>query len=365
MSGLLAVFSGCYLLVLRLLSSGFSRLVAQVLPRYEQVNHLKVTVLVPFRNEAEALPELISALRKQDYPADLLEIIFIDDHSEDNSVVLTRSSGFTTFNLPSGIAGKKRALDLGIQKTSGELILTTDADCRPGPCWVSSMVSAFQDDQVQMALGPVRLIPARFFSRMQAMEFGVLQAVTCVAAETGHPVMANGANLCYRRTAYENVGGYSDNFHIASGDDQFLLRKFVKLFPYGITYVTTGDATVSTPSTPDLKSFIRQRIRWASKWRDDLHWPGSLMAPAVVVIQMFTWLALPYAFWSGNWWLVLLWVARCLVNWSLIRACGRFFGFPVRLHEFLLLELIFPLYTLIIAIISAFWRGSWKGRPLV
>ena len=365
MTGLLAVISGCYVLVLRLLRSVFVRMVDDgPLPPVETF-HPTVTILVPFRNEAEALPELIDALRRLNYPRDLLEVMLIDDHSEDDSVALARSSGFRLVSLPEGCTGKKQALDFGIQLSKSELIITTDADCRPEPEWVRAMVSVFADEQVQMVLGPVRLQATTWFRRWQAMEFSVLQTVTAVTADSGFPVMANGANLAYRRSLYAAVGGYADNFHIASGDDHFLLRKVAEKFPDSFRYAATSAAMVTTFPADSFRAFISQRIRWASKWKEDWHLPGSLAAPAVVAFQFCSWLILPYALWTGAWWWSLLWVARCYADLGLIRSAGRFYLYPVRWLDFFLLELILPVYMLFTAFASMFWRGSWKGRPLI
>lgn len=364
MTGVLAVISGCYVLVLGFIKTVFSRMIEAVPYRSVDSVHPKVSILVPFRNEAAALPGLIDALRQLDYPSGSLEVLMIDDHSEDESAAMVRSSGFRLVRLPAGCEGKKRALDIGNQQATGELILTTDADCRPGPQWVQAVTGPFADDQVQMVLGPVRLQAESIFGRWQAMEFGVLQAVTAASVESGNPVMANGANLCYRRSAYTAVEGYADNFQIASGDDQFLLRKISVTFPGSVRYAAAAAAMVTTFPVRSVGTFISQRIRWASKWKRDLNGSGSWAAPAVVFFQFFSWLILPYALWSGEWWLILLWLARCLADFRLIRSASRFYRFPVRWMEFLALELILPVYIGFTALASMVWQPSWKGRKL-
>lgn len=365
MTGVLAVISGCYVLVLWFIKAVFSRMIEAVPYRPDDSVHPKVSILVPFRNEAAALPGLIDALHHLDYPSGSLEVLMVDDHSEDESAAIVRSSGFRLVSLPVGCEGKKRALDFGIQQATGELILATDADCRPGPQWVLAITGHFADDQVQMVLGPVRLQAHSWFGRWQAMEFGVLQAVTAASVELGSPVMANGANLCYRRSVYSAVGGYADNFHVASGDDQFLLQKISDTFPGSVRYAAAAEAMVTTFPTKSVGAFINQRIRWASKWKHDWHWPGSLAAPLVVFFQFFSWMLLPYAVVSGQWWLLLLWIARCLADFSLVRSAGRFYNCPVRITDFLALELILPVYMLITGLASMVWRGSWKGRELI
>ncbi|MDZ7635564.1 MAG: glycosyltransferase [Bacteroidales bacterium] len=106
----------------------------------------KVTVVVAARNEAGNIEPLLESLARQDYPHDLLEIIIVNDNSTDRTPIVV--SGFIERNrLESGLrmrliynpfSGKKRAIRYGIEKASGELILTTDADCTVGPGWVSA-----------------------------------------------------------------------------------------------------------------------------------------------------------------------------------------------------------------------------------
>ncbi len=110
-----------------------------------------VTVVVAARNEAGNIEPLLESLARQDYPHDLLEIIIVNDNSTDRTPIVV--SGFIERNrLQSGLrmrliynpfSGKKRAIRYGIEKASGELILTTDADCTVGPGWVSAHAGAF------------------------------------------------------------------------------------------------------------------------------------------------------------------------------------------------------------------------------
>ena len=77
--------------------------------------------------------------------------------------------------------------------------------------------------------------------------------------------MGNGANMAYSKSAFNEVGGFSGIDNIASGDDMLLVHKISQRYPGRIAYAFTNEAMVETDPEPDLKSFLRQRIRWASK----------------------------------------------------------------------------------------------------
>ena len=102
-----------------------------------------VSILIPFRNERKNLPYLLNDLLGQTYPADRMEVLCINDHSEDGSACLFDSLRRTSLklsclDLPEAKSGKKEALAYGMDQASGNWIIQLDADCRIGPGFVSS-----------------------------------------------------------------------------------------------------------------------------------------------------------------------------------------------------------------------------------
>ncbi|HEY4789172.1 MAG TPA: glycosyltransferase, partial [Bacteroidales bacterium] len=99
------------------------------------------SIIVPVRDEEENIKLLLDDLTSQNYPLEQFEIILVDDHSSDNSVQLAKeypASNLKIQTLPTDSNGKKAALRLGIQEAKGELIITTDADCRRGSGWLGT-----------------------------------------------------------------------------------------------------------------------------------------------------------------------------------------------------------------------------------
>ena len=117
-------------------------------------NSPTVSIVVAARNEEELLPVLLSSLSKQDYPKNKLEIIISDDRSTDKTWDCIKTfeekysfySGIKIKEIPKYVSPKKHALTQAILQSSGELILSTDADCIVPKTWVSSIVSCFESD---------------------------------------------------------------------------------------------------------------------------------------------------------------------------------------------------------------------------
>ncbi|MGD0582845.1 MAG: glycosyltransferase [Bacteroidales bacterium] len=232
----------------------------------EVIDRVKVSVVIACLNEEEYLPSLLNDLAAQDYPADLFEVIFVDDHSVDNtgSVASSFCNRGRFRVLRNSGTGKKSALRTGIMASDGDLILTTDADCRVSCRWVSAVASFYSSNRPDLLIGPVHLSEERgLFHRFQQLEFFSLQGITAATAGLSDPVMCNGANLAFTRDIYEK---HSGNLHdeIASGDDIFLLQS-IKSENSKILWLGDRDAVVKTRAAGSFRQFLDQRARWVSK----------------------------------------------------------------------------------------------------
>lgn len=235
---------------------------------------VKVSIIIPMRNEANHISTLLNDLSLQSYPNKLIEIILVDDHSTDDSVALARKFrqiDLQVLSLQDIFTGKKAALRTGIAAATGELILTTDADCRIGSNWISAMVSFYKQFKPVMILGPVlpltrktSSLPQKWVEEMGLLEFFSLQGSTAGAVSIGHPIMGNGANLAFPKSVFPEIEHiYHQN--IASGDDIFALLTLKKKYPGRIGYLKSMEAAVYTVLPNSLKSFFDQRGRWTEK----------------------------------------------------------------------------------------------------
>ncbi len=240
--------------------------------------NLKTTlsVIIPARNEENNILSLLTDLQNQNYPSGLFEVIIIDDHSTDQTYYkaekfIKDDNGIDIkiIRLESDTLSdtyKKNAITKGIEISKGELIVTTDADCRVQPDWLKTIAGFYEEKKYKMILGPVAYHnETTFFEKLQSLEFLSLIAVSAGASAIGKPIMSNGANLAYEKKAFKTAGGFTkDKF--SSGDDVFLMMKFRKIFgSRSIAFLKNNNSFVCTTAKKSLKEFVNQRIRWASK----------------------------------------------------------------------------------------------------
>jgi cellulose synthase/poly-beta-1,6-N-acetylglucosamine synthase-like glycosyltransferase len=232
----------------------------------------KVSVLVAARNEAACIAKTIDDLIAQNYDKSLTEIIIIDDHSTDRTADIVASyadRGVKLIKLNEDQAlnsYKKKAIQTAIGQASGDLIVTTDADCRVGPNWLSTVVRFYETHDYKMISSPVVYFEERnFFERVQTLEFLYLIGLGASTIGNQNPSTCNGANLCYERKAFYEVGGFKGIDDLASGDDELLLHKIAAHYDNKVGFLKNNDAIVYTQAKPNLKEFIQQRKHWASK----------------------------------------------------------------------------------------------------
>jgi cellulose synthase/poly-beta-1,6-N-acetylglucosamine synthase-like glycosyltransferase len=255
----------------------------------------KVSVIIPAHNEEKSLPHLLDCLSKQHYPEELTEFVFIDDRSEDKTGELIKSflkihknaSLIRINNTISAISPKKYAISKGIESSTGEIILTTDADTSPGPEWIDGMAKNFTDN-IGAVLGyaPYRTTPPYngFFHRLLALEYFSMGAVAASTAGMDTPSTCNGANFSYRKEIFNKIGGFGKTTKWLSGDDDLFLQRIKEKSNYKIRYSVSDGTAVFTDPPGNLKQFIRQRIRFASK---HLAYPARMLAVLSVIFAFY------------------------------------------------------------------------------
>ena len=337
-------------------------------PGSDSTQSLPVTLIIPFRNEAANAEKLISSL--SELSSSTIEILLVDDHSEDGSLVLFQSlvKGHKHIQvLQSPGVGKKAALDFAISTAKSELILTSDADCVFQSGWVDQMRAPFSDPEIQLVSGPVvsAASPKSLFASFQQLEWCSILLLTQFGFAQRNPLMCSGANLAFRKSAFEAVKGYEGNAHFLSGDDEFLLKKIVMRFgSKSSKYLPFSEALVTTSAQDSWRSLIRQRIRWAGKWKLHRDWLHSF---AAILAFLSQWV------WLGSWVVVCFFsypVALLLMVFSLkivaeklaLGKVAKHLGVKIAPWTFLFTSLAHPVYVVLVAIGS--WSGNvtWKGR---
>jgi cellulose synthase/poly-beta-1,6-N-acetylglucosamine synthase-like glycosyltransferase len=324
-----------------------------------------ITVLIPFRNERQNLDNILMSLQNQDYPKDHFEVLFINDHSEDGSRefldTAINQSQFRVVDLPVGVIGKKSATTMGVELAKYSSIVCSDGDCRLGPNWLKSYAGAFRDETVRMVVGPVRMGGLDLFSKIQSMEFAAMIAFGGVLIYRGLMGTCNGANMGFRKAAFQEVNGYVGNHDIPTGDDEFLLQKIHTRFKGGIKFIKSREVVVDTYPKSTLKAFVSQRIRWTSKWR----FHQSLRFKMLGVLTFFDFMSaialLILLLWFPIYSIGLLLLRWC-AEWFFLYGVCRFLDIELRVDRLMLLAFIYPFYAVFLGLASIFGHYSWKGR---
>ncbi len=366
---LLILFGGAYSVLIILFTIGWFRLKKGKLSNYTE----KVSVLIAVRNEAQSIGFLLDDLKNQSVSADEFEVLIIDDHSDDASATVI--SAFCNqfpelpFHLIKNIKkGKKEAIELGISRADGKIILCVDADCRLGSEWISSIRAAFENSEVQMISGPVIFFKENsVFKNIQSLEFLSLIASGAGAIGMKIPFMCNGANLAFRKTAFAEVNGYEGNAQFASGDDIFLLHKIKKHYgSKAICFLKDRNAIVETASSDTFKSFLQQRKRWASKSRAYKDVFTLFTSFTVAGFSLMLILLALFSFFDADFITVLLTgiCFKMIVDFTLLMAVAIFFRRKKLMGFYVLVQLIYPIYTALISLLAFFTKNEWKGRKI-
>jgi cellulose synthase/poly-beta-1,6-N-acetylglucosamine synthase-like glycosyltransferase len=328
----------------------------------------RISVIIPARNEEDNIGSLLEALEQQSYPRELFEVIVVDDHSTDQTAEVVKSFSFVKLislkedNINSY---KKKAIENGIIAASGELIVTTDADCMPTSRWLEALAAFREEKKSVFIAAPVVIgCNSSILQIFQALDFLVLQGITGASVHKHIHSMSNGANQAYDKKTFNDVNGFTGIDQIASGDDMLLAHKIAKLNPRGVYYLKSPDAIVSTQPMKTWKEFFNQRIRWASKAGkyDDKRIIAVLLL--VYLFNLVFLVLLIAGFWHHPYWYYLagLWMAKTFVELPFVYSISAFFGKTYMPKYLFFFQPLHILYTIVSGLLGQFGKYEWKGR---
>lgn len=333
----------------------------------------KVTVLIAARNEEESIHHTIEDILAQNYPKQLTEIIIVDDHSTDRTANIIKSyadRGVTLLQLNEDQplnSYKKKAISEAIALSTGDLMVATDADCRMGPSWLSSVVGYFEQEQPVMISSPVNYFEEHsLFEYMQTLEFSYLIGVGASFIGNGRASTCNGANLAYRKDVFYEVGGFKGIDDLASGDDELLLQKVAARFPGKVGFLKLNDAVVYTHAKANISEFLQQRRRWASK---STRYKDKNVVALAVGIWLFNISLLANAllgFYDAYYLklFVLQFSIKLLFEAIFLLPITRFFKRTNLLPLLFLLSLVHIIYLVYIGLLGNNRKYVWKGRTV-
>ncbi|MDP6455923.1 MAG: glycosyltransferase [Candidatus Marinimicrobia bacterium] len=334
-----------------------------------------LSIIVAARNEEQHIGQLLEHLQAQDYPNEKIEIVIVNDGSIDSTGEIIDQAVFTDSrirqlfvdNTPETWSPKKWALARGIQESSGELLLFTDADCVMSPGWARSISSLFTNENLGMAAGPASLVSNEIlWNRMLLMDSIGLDALAAGGLAQNLPLTLSGRNLAVRRSTYEHVGGYDEIESFFSGDDDLMMHK-ISSRGWHLAFATSKAAEVTSTPPPDWQSFIMQRLRFASKGASYFRLPfvNSNFKWALILIYLTNISVLAsqilfLATWQSGW--LLPWFIKMMGDGILISRYTALVERPFDAWFFFADELWHSLYVVILGTLGSFVPLSWKGR---
>ncbi len=309
-----------------------------------------VSVVIACSNEEKTLPILLNSIENQSYPHNLFEVIVVNDNSTDRTYEI--ADGYTgTINIKpihNKGNGKKTALRTGIDHASGNLIVTTDADCLMNEGWLRTVTAGFEKYRPDMLICPVKIQSGQgLFKKFQEIEFFSLQGITAGTAYSGKATMCNGANLSFTRKSYLN---HCDNLHdeIASGDDVFFLHSLKKEKGSVILWLESKEATVTTGPCASLIAYLKQRSRWISKgkaYNDCYTISLAIVTFVTIILQISLFIAalINPVFWYG---FLIFSLIKSVPDFLITRNRSLKQGKRQLMSWFPAAQLIYPLYVI-------------------
>jgi len=329
----------------------------------EGIDVSELIVIVPFRNEEKRIHRLLNSINElHSFPK---EFIFVNDHSEDATVALVEGLRpevpYRIVHLENGEEGKKTAIRKAIQDSSSTTILTIDADIELQPLYFAYLGHL---DKADMYILPAILKAEKPLEYLFEVDLLLVMAVNMGLAGWTRPILASGANLLFSRIAFEKHDRLASHAHMPSGDDIYLLRDFRK-GKASVRLMTDSRLAIYTETPKSWQEFIHQRLRWIAKTGD----VKDGLSTGLAILQAF----FTFVFVGIVTSLLISGETKSALMVFFVKtgidvlAFLPFFNRSKRLVSWLFIpfyEILFPIYTVIIAVMMYTFKPTWKGRKL-
>ena len=355
------ILVSCYFIISAVLIVG----VKKTFPRLNEEELPTVSILVAARNEENNILSCLESLDNLEYPENKLEIIIVDDASADNTLNIVSDfiHGKQKFrviylqpNEDAKLKGKVRAMAAGIKIATGEIILTTDADCVVNPIWAKTIASYYIEG-VGVVNGFTSQTASNVFSGMQAIDFIYLLFIASGTINLGKPVSCIGNNMSFRKKAYEETGGF-ENLPFSVTEDFLLLNSIQKLGKYRVIYPFNKDSLVISEPASSLKELFNQKKRWAVGGIDTPPLGLGLMLWSFLT-NLF--LLLTPFFFSAVW--LYLLIFKVSIDLFVLLPVHQRLGLQKNLKYFLVFEIYYIIYVLLLPFVVLFNKKvKWKDR---
>jgi cellulose synthase/poly-beta-1,6-N-acetylglucosamine synthase-like glycosyltransferase len=249
----------------------------------------EVSVIIPFKDEEGRIGPLLKSINDLSLKGLEVEFLFVDDHSNDNTINIIRTQLKKPFKIISSTGrGKKVAIRGGIKRAQNDSILTWDADITVPRNYFDELSHLTERD---MWILPVRLKSQSFVSKLGTVDYAWLQLLNFTFAIKKDPIVASGANLLFSKAKFLEVDGRRSDYDIVSGDDMFLMHTF-KNAGYTIGVTNNRSFEVTTESPDNFEDLIMQRKRWSGKMKHISSPLGKSAGLLVILLSLLNVLSL-------------------------------------------------------------------------
>ena len=330
---------------------------------------LKVSIIIPARDEEKTLPALFESLACQSYS--IFEIVLINDRSRDNTLEVMKKYQenypklvkiIDNKNISNGKNPKQTALTLAEEVAAGDVFLYTDADCHVPKDWVLNMLKPFGDDRVGLVFGTVTVNNGKtLLEKFQQYDHLLRYHYTVSCAGLNIPTGGFGNNLAVRRTALLEAGGFKELEYSVTEDAQ-LIAKIRNSRKWKIIAQTSSKSMVNTTPVKRWKELYDQELRWST---GAIHAPDiaakvgygyimyQLLSGVAVFIPAFFYPQLFPIFFTG-----IVSMLSVSITYGIHLKLERSFWLTLPL-SLLIAQFLFPVVTLIATFKpSIYWKGD-------
>jgi cellulose synthase/poly-beta-1,6-N-acetylglucosamine synthase-like glycosyltransferase len=324
-----------------------------------------ISIVVAARNEESNIINCLQSLDGLDYPDDRIEIVIVDDNSEDETYNLIDKfiDGKKKFivlktNEQIGeLKGKTNAIANALKQAKGEIILTTDADCRVSTTWARTLASYYVDGAVAMVCGYTNQNEKTNFEAMQSVDFIYVLGIGAGTMNLGFYLSCIGNNMSYRRSVYDEVGGY-ESIPFSITEDSMLLKVFADQKKYKIFFPLDQGGLVTSKPCENIKSVYSQKKRWGVGGLDTARSGAGILASGFVN-HLF--MVLTPFFFSP---VVIIFVLfKVMIDYNFLIFLYKNLNLKLKFIHFLTFQLYFIIYVIVLPFVLFTNRDvTWKGR---
>ncbi len=215
----------------------------------------KLSMILPAHNEGDVITTTLKHVLKADYPNK--EIIVIDDGSTDNTYEIVKGfakNGVKIYRKPQG--GKASAINFGMKKVTGEIVMVLDADSFPEKNALKNMSGFFENPNVMAVIPTLRAWrPRNILEKLQDIEYVISSFTRTIIHMLNSLSVVPGAPMI-RKSFIDKYGGYDEN----NLTEDFEMGLRIRSNGYDVVHAIDGIVYTVVPNT--IKKLARQRIRW-------------------------------------------------------------------------------------------------------